>query len=125
MSDTEKRRHLACGEAKSKIHWGADVEEVRELLRANYGIDGDQAEAIVSEAIIARRSAIRKKATLALVFALVGLAIPVAYFAIQGFVGFIVFGFGPIFMALLAITSLSMAGRSIYRLVTGHTSGPA
>lgn len=125
MSDIEKRRDLARGEAKSKIHWGADLEEVLELLRASYGIEGDEAEAIISDAVSARRSAIRKKALLALVFAVIGLAIPVAYFAIQGFVGFVVIGFGPIFMALMAVASLSMAGRSIYRLVTGNASGPA
>ena len=124
IDDDVKRRELARGEAKSKIHWGADVDDVLDLLRANYGIEGVEAEAIVSDAIIARRSAIRKKALLALMFALIGLAIPVAYFAIQGFVGFVVIGFGPIFMALIGFTSLSVAGRSIYRLCTGEASGP-
>lgn len=125
MSETEKRRVLAHGEARSKIHWGADVEEVLELLRVSYGIEGAEAESIIAEAVSARRSAIRKKASLALAFAVIGLAIPVAYFAIQGFVGFVVIGFGPIFMALVALGSLSMAGRSIYRLITGNASGPA
>jgi hypothetical protein len=125
MSDSGKRRDLARGEATSAIHWGRDVEEVLELLRANYGIEGEEADAIISDAVCARRSAIRKKAMLALIFAVVGLAIPAAYFAIQGFVGFVVIGFGPIFMALLAIASLSIAGRSIYRLITGKATGPA
>ena len=124
MDNDVRRRELARGEATSKIHWGADAEEVLELLRANYAIEGDEADAIVSNAIEARRSAVRKKASLGLVFALIGLAVPVAYFAIQGFVGFVVIGFGPIFMALVALASLSMAGRSVYRLLTGEASGP-
>jgi hypothetical protein len=125
MVDEAKRREIARGEAKSKIYWGADVEEVLEFLRAGHGIEGDEADAIIGEAIAARRSAIRKKASLGLVFATIGLAVPVAYFAIQGFVGFVVIGFGPIFMTLLALASLSMAGRSLHRIVTGEASGPA
>jgi hypothetical protein len=125
MNDDAKRRKLARGEAKTKIHWGGDVEEVLDLLRTNYGIEGEEADAIISDAVSARRSAIRKKASLGLVFAMIGLAVPVAYFSIQGFVGFVVIGFGPIFMALLGLASLSMAGRSIYRLLTGKSIGPA
>jgi hypothetical protein len=125
MIDEAKRRDLARGEAKSKIHWGADVEEVLELLRANHGIEGEEADAMIAEALRFRRSAIRKRASLALVFAAVGLAVPVAYFAIQGFVGIVVIGFGPIFMALLALASLSLAGRSLHRVLTGEASGPA
>jgi hypothetical protein len=125
MKDEAKRRDIARGEARSKIHWGADVEDVLELLRADYGIEGDEADAIISDAVSARRSAIRKKASLALLFAAIGLAVSVTYFAIQGFVGFVVIGFGPILMALLGVASLSMAGRSVYRLLTGEASGPA
>jgi hypothetical protein len=125
MNNDPKRRDIPRGEAKSMIHWGADIEEVLALLRANYGIEGDEADAIVLEALSARRSAIRKKALLGLVVAAIGLAVPVAYFAIQGFVGFVVIGLGPIFMALLGLASLSMAGRSLYRLLTGEVSGPA
>src|SRR5688572_616561 len=98
MIDETTRRYLARGEAKSKIHWGADVEEVLEFLRTDHRIEGDEAEAIIGDAVRARRRAIRKKATLGLVFAAIGLAFPIAYFAIQGFVGFVVIGFGPIFM---------------------------
>ena len=89
-------------------------------MRINYGIEGDEADAIISDAIADRRSAIRNRALVGLVFAVIGLAIPAAYFAIQGFVGFVVIGFGPIFMGLLGFASLVMAGRSIYRLVTGE-----
>jgi len=83
MSDNGKARNLARGEAKSRIHWGAEVEEVLELLRANDGIEGHEADAIVSEAVSARRSAIRKNATLALVFAVIGLSIPATYFGFR------------------------------------------
>ena len=124
MHNDTKRRDIAHGEAKSKIHWGADVEDVLNLLRTDYGIEGDEADAIILDAVCARKNAIRKKASLGLVFAAVGLAVPAAYFAIQGFVGFVMIGFGPIFMALLGVASLSMAGRSIYRLLTGLASGP-
>lgn len=125
MIDEAKRRDLARDEAKSRIHWGADVEDVLQFLRAEHGIEGDEADAIIGDAVRARRSAIRKKASLGLVFALVGLAIPVVYFSIQGFVGFVVIGFGPILMSLLAVASLSMACRSLYRIFTGDVSGPA
>jgi hypothetical protein len=125
MSDDTKRRDLARGEATSKIHWGADVEEALELLRANYGIEGDEADAIIADAVKARKSAIRKKASIGLVFAAIGLAVSVTYFAIQGFVGIVVIGFGPILMALLGLASLAMVARSVHRLLTGEASGPA
>ena len=124
MSDSSARRDLAYGEACSKIHWGADGAEVMELLRTNYGIEGDEADEILSAAIVARRSAIRKKAVVALIFAVIGLAIPAGYFAIQGFVGFVVIGFGPVLMGLWAIASLALMGRSIYRLISADVSGP-
>jgi hypothetical protein len=117
------RRRLARGEATSRIHWGAQVEEVFELLRANYGIEGNEAEVIVSDALAARRNAIRKKASIALAFALFGLAVSVSYFAIRGFVGFMVVGFGPILMMLLGLASLVMAFRSIARIMSGDSPG--
>jgi hypothetical protein len=121
----QKRRDMARGEAKSKIHWGADVEEVLERLRTTHGIEGDEADAIIAEALSQRRSTIRKRAALTLVVAVVCFSMPVAYFAIQGGVGFAVIGFGPILMALLALASLSVGGRSLYRIITGEASGPA
>lgn len=124
MNDDAKRREFALREAKSKIHWGADVAAVLEFLRTDYGIEGDEAEVIISEAVGARSRALRKKAWLSLVFAAIGLAVPVAYFAIQGFVGFVVIGFGPIFMAFIGLASLAMAGRALYRIFTGDSSGP-
>jgi hypothetical protein len=124
MTDDPKRRDIARGEAKSKIYWGADVEEVLEHLRANHGIEGEEADAVVADAVKARRSAIRKKAAIGFGFAVIGLAGSITYFAIQGFVGFMVIGFGPILMGLLGLACLSMAGRSVYRLLTGEASGP-
>lgn len=124
MNDASKRQALARGVAKSKIHWGADRDEVLNLLRSDYQIEGDEADTIIDEAFAARKSAIRKKALVALAFASVGLAVSITYFAIQGFVGFAVIGFGPIFMALLAISSLAMAARCARRIVTGEAPGP-
>lgn len=124
MNDENRRRELARGEAHSKIHWGADTDEVLNVLRSSYGIEGQEAEAIVRDAIAARRSAVRKKASIALAFAAIGLAVSVTYFAIQRSVGFVVIGFGPILMGALALVSVATAGRSIRRMVTGHTSGP-
>lgn len=37
MLDEAKRRDLARGEAKVRIHWGADVEDVAGFLRADHG----------------------------------------------------------------------------------------
>jgi hypothetical protein len=101
MNDKSKRRDLACGEAESMIRWGSDIEKVLELLRDNYGIEGQAADAIIADAVRSRMRAVRKKALLALGFAVIGLAISFTYFAIQGFVGFIVIGFGPICMGFL------------------------
>ena len=124
MNNDDKKRGLALGEARSKIHWGADVDEVLELLRVNYGIEGDEADAMVADAVAARRSAIRKKASIALMFAAIGLAASVTYFVIQRSVGFVVIGFGPILMGSLGLVSLGIAGRSIRRMLTGDASGP-
>jgi len=124
MKNDIKNRDFAHGVAKSRIHWGADIENVIELLRADYAIEGDEADAIIANALSSRRSAIRKKALIGSMIAAVGLGICVSYFAIQGFVGFLVIGFGPIFMILLGLLSLSFAGKSVYRLVTGKAIGP-
>lgn len=124
MNDASKRQELARGAAKSKIHWGADGDDVLSLLRSDYGIEDDDADAIIAAAFAARKNAIRKKALVALAFAAVGLAVSGTYFAIQGFVGFAVIGFGPIFMALLGLSSLAMAGRCVRRIVTGEAPGP-
>jgi len=40
MNDDAKRRDIARREAKSKIHWRADIAEVLDLLRTDYGIEG-------------------------------------------------------------------------------------
>jgi hypothetical protein len=125
MHDNVKHRDLAHGEAKSKIYWGTDVEDVVKLLRSNYGIEGDEANSIIADAVIGRKSAIRKKASISLVFAVIGLAVSVTYFALQGLVGFVVIGVGPILMALLGLASVAMTGGSVHRLVTGETTGPA
>lgn len=125
MSKNTKNRDFARGEAKSKIHWGADVQEVFDLLRSKYGIDGEEADVIVAEAMAARRRYVRTKASIGLGFATIGLIIAVAYFAIQGFVGFVTIGLGPILMGLLGLASVTTAGRSISRLITGDSSGPA
>lgn len=124
MNDASKRRALARGVANSKIHWGADRDEVLNLLRSDYGIEGDEADAIVEEAFAVRKRAIREKALVALSFATVGLAVAATYFAIQGFVGFAVLGFGPISMALLGLSSLAMAGRCASRIISGEAPGP-
>jgi hypothetical protein len=125
MTNASQRRELAQGEARSKIHWGAETEEVLELLRASYGIEGAEAEAIVADAVKSRRTAIRQKAAIALGFAGAGLAVSLAYFGIQGFVGFARIGVGPILMGLLGLSSLLMAARSVRRLLTGEASGSA
>lgn len=124
MISDDRRRELARGEAISRIHWGADPAEVLELLRTSHRVEGPEADAMLVDAFTARRSAIRKKAWIALVFAAVGLAVPAAYFAIQGFVGFTRIGWGPPFMVSVGLASLALAGRSIYRLITGEASGP-
>ncbi len=71
-----------------------------------------------------RKSAIREKALVALNFATVGFAVAATYFAIQEFVGFAVIGFGPIFMAVLGLGSLAMAGRCASRIISGEAPGP-
>lgn len=124
MNDENRRRELARGEATSKIHWGAEEDEVLELLHAHHGIEGAEAEAIIADAVKARSSAIRHKAAIGLAFAGVGLAVAITYFAIQAYVGFVAIGFGPILMGLLGLASLLMAARSARRLLTGEADGP-
>jgi hypothetical protein len=124
MSDRAKDAALARGEAKSKIQWGADVQEVLDLLRTKYDIVGEEADAIIAEALEARKGQVRHKALIGLVFSLVGLAIPVAYFAIQGFVGFVRVGMGSVLMALFGLVCLLTTARNLARLLTGESTGP-
>ncbi len=122
MTDKPRNRELARGEAIAKFHWSADAGETLALLEANYGITGADADAIVSEAMAIRKGHVRKRAVIGLVFSFIGLGIAVAYFGIQKFAGFVVIGFGPILMAVLALGSVVMGGRNIARIVTG--AGP-
>lgn len=124
MTDDSKTREFARGEARSKIHWGADVDEVLDLLHTKYGIGGDEADVIVAEAVTIRKRSVRKKAAIGLVFAALGLALSITYFAIQRSAGFVVIGFGPILMGALGLASLAMAGRSFIRVFSGESSGP-
>lgn len=124
MSTGTRTPDLARGEAISKIHWGADIDDVVEVLRTKYNIVGTEADALIEEAIAIRKAEVRKKALVSLVFALVGLVISLTYFGIQYFGGFIRIGFGLILMASLGLTSLTVASRSAVRAFTGESSGP-
>jgi len=124
MNTDLKNSDFARGEARSKIHWGADIPEVVELLESKYGIAGAEAENIIAAALCERKAAIRKKAAVALGFALVGLGVSVAYFAIQLLVGFVRIGLGSVLMALLGLACAVMAARTGFYAITGEKSGP-
>ena len=120
MNDVAPNREFARGEVQSMIHWGKDVQEALDLLQTKYGITGEEADAMIVEAFAVRKAHVRKKAMLGLAFAIVGLAIPVAYFGIQRSVGFIVIGYGQILMGMLGLASVAMALRSVVRIFTGE-----
>lgn len=124
MSVDIKSRDFALREAKAKIQWGSDAQEVAALLESTYGVVGSEADAMIEEAFAARRSLVRKKARIRLGFAAVGLAAAGIYFGIQISVGFVRIGFGLILMGLLGLASLAAAGRSVRQMITGYTSGP-
>jgi hypothetical protein len=124
MSDAPKNLELVRGEAKSLIHWGKEPQEVADLLRDKHGILGEEADAMIVNALAERKKQIRLKALLRLAFAAVGLVVAITYFAIQSSVGFLKIGFGPILMGSLGLTSLLVAGRSIVVLLVGDASGP-
>ena len=124
MSADLKSLIFARGEAIAKIQWGADESEVADLLQSKYGIAGAESDAIVAAAIANRRSLVRKKAGIKLVFASVGLAVSSTYFGIQWYVGFVRIGYGLILMAILGLVSLLAVGTSTVQMFTGESSGP-
>ena len=124
MSVDLKSPEFARGEVRAKIQWGADVQEVADILASKYGVTGADAEWIIEEALAARRSLVRKKAGIRLVFAAVGLAVSITYFGIQGFVGFVRVGVGLILMVSLGLVSLAVAAKSTLQVFTGEMSGP-
>ncbi len=124
MSTGTTTPNLARSEVISKIHWGAEVDDVIELLRSKYHIVGVEADTLIEEAITIRKSEVRKKAAVRLAFALVGLIISLTYFGIQYFGGFVRIGFGLILMGSLGLTSLTVTCRNIVRAFTGESSGP-
>jgi hypothetical protein len=123
MSVDTKSREFALREAKTKIQWGSDAQEVAALLESSYGVVGAEADAMIEEAFAARRSLVRKKASIRLGFAVVGFVISGIYFGIQLSVGFVRIGFGLILMALLGLASLAAAGSSVHQMITGEASG--
>jgi len=123
MSIDTNRREFALREAKTKIQWGSDAQEVTAMLESTYGVIGSDAEAMIEEAFAARRRLVRKKAGIRLGFAIVGLVISGIYFGIQLSVGFVRIGFGLILMGLLGLTSLAAAGRGLRQMITGDAPG--
>ena len=123
MSVDTKSREFALREAKTKVQWGSDAQEVVALLQSTYGVVGPEADAMIEEAFAARRCLVRKKAGIRLGFAAVGLAISGIYFGIQLSVGFVRIGFGLILMGLLGLASLAAAGGSVRQIITGDAPG--
>lgn len=115
---------MICGEVNSQIHWGREVPEVLALLKTQYGIEGDEANAMIADALAARQREIRKKALLRLIFAILGLAIAATFFVIKSFSHSTLGGGTALFGALGAISLLAVV-RSIRRLLSGECTGPA
>lgn len=113
------------GEVISQIHWGKEVPEVLAHLKTQYGIEGDDADTMISEALGARQREIRKKALLRLIFAGVGLVVTAAYFTMNSIRGSISISAGSALFTFLGTISLWTAVRSIGRLFSGESSGPA
>ena len=108
----------------AKIYWNSSAQEVLDWLHDEKGITGADAERLLSEANAARRKSVRVSAFLRMLFSTVGIAVTAFYFYPQ-FTGLvIVYGKGPALMAGLGLTSSAYFFRSLWRFVTGKTSGP-
>ena len=112
-------------EVIARVYWGATDEEILEFLSTEHAVDGEEALQMLSSARQAKARAVRQKALLWLLFSLTGLGVAGIYFGIQGSVGFIVIGVGPILMAGLGLASGYLLVRSLYRLITGESDGSA
>jgi hypothetical protein len=123
MSLRDEKAELLQNQVTAKLHWGTDEEEISQFL-AQKGIGGAEADRLLANARRSRARAIRVRALWTLLFAVIGLVVPVWYFGLQMSANVIVVGRASAVMFALAMTCLYYLLRSLYRILRGETVGP-
>ena len=130
MKSPEEKREIMRQQVISKVRWGARQQEVLDWLQEKHGIVGSEAEQLLAEANHARSKRIRENALIRLVLSVIGMAAVGVFFATRFGFGVVVYGGGSTVIATVLVAglgwlSLTTFVRSIKRLLTGETIGPA
>lgn len=79
MKTPEERKAMLRQQLAAKVQWGARKEEVAEWLKEKFGIEGEDAEVLMAEALRARRNAARERALFKILLSVVGLTFVVLF----------------------------------------------
>lgn len=127
MKTPEEKLQMIREQVISKIHWGADRQEVADWLQNQHYIMGPQADQLLTEAFHAKARVVRGRAVITLVFSAIGLVLVLGYVYIRYVNGVVFVGPFAIIATILAVIvgAASIRGlfRSLVRLLTGDAPG--
>lgn len=126
FGEARESRHMRSKEEvqsqlNGKAHWNASDREMRDWLISKFGIDGDDAESMIREALREKALSIRKTSLFRAIVALV-VAVPIFFFA---WLGLQSEGrrtaAGVIFLASVGLSCVGYAGKNLHQVMTGKS----
>ncbi len=123
MKSPEEKAEMLRQQVNSKVLWGARDQEVYDFLFERHGIGGEEAEAMLTAAHVAKRKAVRTKALILIATSLVGIAFAGVFVGLQIYGGVFVIGKGSILILGVGVFSIGVFLRNVWRLFTGHMHG--
>ena len=124
MKTPEERAAVMRQQVFAKVHWGARDWEVLNWLEEKHGISGAEAEALLAEAQLARKKAVRNRALLMLFVSGAGILGVIVFFALQYWSGVYWIGYGPILITGVGLTCVGLFLQNIKKVMTGESDGP-
>jgi hypothetical protein len=121
MNDRTKK---LAEQVAGKIHWGASRNEVREWLQNQKQVVGEDAEQLIDQGFKARRSEVRQRALLRLIFASIGLFLFGLFLYVQYLGKFLLVGIPVLLVWGLGLSSICVVSHSLFELATGHSDRP-
>lgn len=102
-----------------KAHWNASDREMRDWLKSKFGIDADDAETMIREALREKARSIRKTSLFRAIVALL-VAVPLFFFAWLGWQSERRrTTSGAIFLASIGFSCVGYSGKNLYQVMTG------
>jgi|GEM_PF-6373438 len=118
MKTPEERKAMLRQQLAAKVQWGAREEEVAEWLKEKFGIEGEEAEALMAEALRTRRNSARERALFKIMLSVIGLTF-VVLFVVRFMWGYDLGGQFAVKTEFLTPVAVAAAWFSITALVKG------